>query len=207
MKTYALVYMWPFSNNSRRSNGHRSPPAVEKSTPSVLAWMVVLLIKADSASFTLCASSKDELLDCYCILLWPAAILALTSSLQLFVLAALARMQRNQLGKELWGASLQFLFVEVEEGRHRSAAGKADVLFPQLVKERVAARLNRSEAQMRGVLQQAGYQVHSISGHAFMEDLAPGVSLDLRELELGVVGVHRVDLLASWCAEHLNDLY
>ena len=37
--------------------------------------------------------------------------------------------------------------------------------------------------------------------------LAPWMRLDLRELELGVVGIHGMDLLASWRAEHLNDLY
>lgn len=37
--------------------------------------------------------------------------------------------------------------------------------------------------------------------------LVPGVSLDLGELEFGVVGVHGANLLLSGCAEDLDDLY
>jgi hypothetical protein len=35
----------------------------------------------------------------------------------------------------------------------------------------------------------------------------PGVSLDLRELELGVVFVHGLNLLAGGRAQHLDDLH
>ena len=37
--------------------------------------------------------------------------------------------------------------------------------------------------------------------------LVPGVGLDLRELELGVVGVHLSDLLLGGRAQHLDDLH
>lgn len=35
--------------------------------------------------------------------------------------------------------------------------------------------------------------------------LLPWVAFDLRELELGVIGVHLTDLLPSWRPEHLDD--
>ena len=37
------------------------------------------------------------------------------------------------------------------------------------------------------------------------EDLVPGVRLDLREFEFGVVRVHAVDLLACGRPQHLDD--
>ena len=51
------------------------------------------------------------------------------------------------------------------------------------------------------------YQVDSVRGHALAEDLAPGVRRDLGELELGVVGVHAVDLLPGGGPQHLDDLH
>ena len=51
------------------------------------------------------------------------------------------------------------------------------------------------------------YQVHSVRGHALAEDLAPGVGGDLGELELGVVGVHAVDLFPGGGPQYLDDLH
>lgn len=51
------------------------------------------------------------------------------------------------------------------------------------------------------------HQVDRIGGHALGEHLGPGVRLDLGELELGVVGVHRVDLLTAGRTQHLYDLH
>ena len=53
----------------------------------------------------------------------------------------------------------------------------------------------------------ASHQVHGIRGHALVEHARPGVGLDLGELELGVVGVHGVDLLLGGRAQHLDDLH
>ncbi len=53
----------------------------------------------------------------------------------------------------------------------------------------------------------AAHQVDSVRGHALAEDLAPGVRCDLGELELGVVGVHAVDLLPGGGSQHLYDLH
>lgn len=52
-----------------------------------------------------------------------------------------------------------------------------------------------------------GYQVNRIRGHALAEDLGPGMRLDLRELELCVVGVHGIDLLPSGGTQDLDDLH
>ena len=52
-----------------------------------------------------------------------------------------------------------------------------------------------------------GYQVNCIRGHALAEDLGPGMRLNLRELELCVVGVHGVDLLPSGGTQDLDDLH
>ena len=40
-----------------------------------------------------------------------------------------------------------------------------------------------------------------------MENLLPGMSLDRRELEFRVVGIHRVNLLFSRRAQHLDNLH
>jgi len=48
------------------------------------------------------------------------------------------------------------------------------------------------------------HQVNRVRGHALAEHLGPRVRLDLGELELGVVGVHGVDLLARGRAQHLQ---
>ena len=51
------------------------------------------------------------------------------------------------------------------------------------------------------------HQVDGVRRHALAEDLAPGVRRDLGELELGVVGVHAVDLLPGGGSQHLYDLH
>ena len=51
------------------------------------------------------------------------------------------------------------------------------------------------------------YQINGVWWHALAEHLGPWVRLDLRELELRVVGVHGVDLLLGGCAQHLDDLH
>ena len=51
------------------------------------------------------------------------------------------------------------------------------------------------------------HQVDAVSGHAFVENSRPGVRLDLRKLELHVVGVHRMDLLPARRSQHLDDLH
>ena len=43
-------------------------------------------------------------------------------------------------------------------------------------------------------------------GTANYTDLVEGVRLDLRELVLHVVGVHRANLVSCGCAENLDDL-
>ena len=58
----------------------------------------------------------------------------------------------------------------------------------------------------RGVLEQARHQVDGLGRCSCAKNLLPGVRLDLRELELGVVGVHLLDLLASRGAQDLDNL-
>eukprot|EP00955_Chlamydomonas_euryale_P098280 365130-Chlamydomonas_euryale.AAC.31 len=57
------------------------------------------------------------------------------------------------------------------------------------------------------LLRRPTHQLYGVWGTPFAEDLGPRMRLDLRELELGVVRVHCVDLLACWCAQHFNDLH
>lgn len=56
---------------------------------------------------------------------------------------------------------------------------------------------------------QLGYthQVYGVWRHALAEDFRPGVGLDLWELELGVVGVHGMDLLFCRGPQHLDNLH
>ena len=53
----------------------------------------------------------------------------------------------------------------------------------------------------------SAYQINSVRRHALAEDLAPGVGCDLGELELGVVGVHAVDLFPGGGTQDLDDLH
>lgn len=55
-----------------------------------------------------------------------------------------------------------------------------------------------------GGLGRSCHQVNCVGGQALGEDLGPGVGTDGRELELSVVGVHRVDLVSRWGAQHLH---
>ena len=57
------------------------------------------------------------------------------------------------------------------------------------------------------MLPRAAHQVDGVRGHALAEDLAPGVRRDLGELELGVVGVHAVDLLPGGGPQNLDNLH
>ena len=67
------------------------------------------------------------------------------------------------------------------------------------------ACLSYSQSSVRDAAAELrAYQIHSVGREALGEDLGPGVRLDVRELELGVVGVHRVDVLPRWRAQHLH---
>ena len=76
--------------------------------------------------------------------------------------------------------------------------------LPQLVEEGVSAGLHGGDPGGGGVLQEARHQVDGLRGSARAEYLLPWVRLDLRELELRVVGVHLLDLLSGRRAQNLK---
>ena len=55
----------------------------------------------------------------------------------------------------------------------------------------------------RRVLEQLADEVDGLGRRFGLEHASPRVRLDLREFELGVVGIHGLDLLARWRAYHL----
>lgn len=67
-------------------------------------------------------------------------------------------------------------------------------------------RLHRAQARLGRVLEQPADELDRLGRGAWAEHLRERVWLDLRELVLHVVRVHRLDLLARRRAEHLDDL-
>ena len=66
-----------------------------------------------------------------------------------------------------------------------------------------ARGVERRDAHLGRVREHARDRVDRVGRRARAEDLAPRVRADLRELELGVVGVHLLDLLTRGRTEHL----
>jgi len=76
----------------------------------------------------------------------------------------------------------------------------------QFVEKGVSARLKGAEALEWGVAQELGHQVNGLWRGTVAEHFCPGMGLDLGELEVRVVGVHRVNLLTRGRANNLDDL-
>mmetsp|Transcript_27146 Transcript_27146/g.68916 ORF Transcript_27146/g.68916 Transcript_27146/m.68916 type:complete len:393 (+) Transcript_27146:146-1324(+) len=101
---------------------------------------------------------------------------------------------------------LLLLAEEHEAVRQRLGVADARVRVAEVVEERVGAALQTRRARLGIVDQEPGDEVDGLLGRAGAEDLVPRVRLDLRELELRVIRVHRHELLARRRAEHLDDL-
>ncbi len=102
--------------------------------------------------------------------------------------------------------------TEVEEGRKilqliglMPGVGQLRVGVTELVKERVNHGVDGAKPLRWGVLEQSGDEVNRI-GIRLSEHLVEGMGLDLGELVLHIVGVHRTNLLPCRCAQHLDDL-
>ena len=100
----------------------------------------------------------------------------------------------------------QLPWQPVLQAGQRRPGGQGRRRVPQLVEERVGHRLQRGRALSRSVAQQPRDQVHGLGGHALGEHFRPGVRPDVRELEVGVVRVHRGDLLPRRRSQDLDDL-
>ena len=95
---------------------------------------------------------------------------------------------------------------EIKEGREFLAVREARSAIPQLVEEGVRAALEGLDAAVGGIRQRRADVVHGLLGGLGPEHLPPLAGHDLRELELGVVGVHGADLLPGRGAEDFDDL-
>mmetsp|Transcript_30501 Transcript_30501/g.79201 ORF Transcript_30501/g.79201 Transcript_30501/m.79201 type:complete len:203 (-) Transcript_30501:740-1348(-) len=100
----------------------------------------------------------------------------------------------------------ELLRFEVEERGRRQIAREAEVRIAQLVKDGHGARLERLHSRVGRVLEELGHEINGVLRRARAEDFAPRVRLDLRELVLGVILVHRLDLVEGGRAEHLDNL-
>mmetsp|Transcript_9353 Transcript_9353/g.23285 ORF Transcript_9353/g.23285 Transcript_9353/m.23285 type:complete len:346 (+) Transcript_9353:247-1284(+) len=99
----------------------------------------------------------------------------------------------------------KFLRLKVEQRRRGAVARQLQALVAQLVEEGHRASLEGLDARVGRIAQEARDQLDGVRRRAGAEDLVPRVRLDLRELVLGIVLVHRLDLLQGGCAEHLDD--
>mmetsp|Transcript_53408 Transcript_53408/g.126317 ORF Transcript_53408/g.126317 Transcript_53408/m.126317 type:complete len:291 (+) Transcript_53408:241-1113(+) len=122
-------------------------------------------------------------------------------ALELLVL----RVRGDQLAHQV-PARAHLLGREVEERRQRPRVRQPRVRVPQLVEQLVRARLERGDALLGGILEELRDEVHRLRRRLRPEHLGPGVCLDLGELELGIVLVHRLDFLARGRADDLDDL-
>mmetsp|Transcript_83043 Transcript_83043/g.199297 ORF Transcript_83043/g.199297 Transcript_83043/m.199297 type:complete len:296 (+) Transcript_83043:89-976(+) len=123
-------------------------------------------------------------------------------------LLAGSRPRRDQLALQLSVHEGKLVLGKVEEVlRQGLGAADARVLISEVVKEGMSAALQARWSQLRVVDQQLGDVVHRIGRGPRAEDLVPGMRLDLRELELCVVRIHRHELFAGGRAQHLDDLH
>mmetsp|Transcript_8210 Transcript_8210/g.26446 ORF Transcript_8210/g.26446 Transcript_8210/m.26446 type:complete len:496 (+) Transcript_8210:183-1670(+) len=101
----------------------------------------------------------------------------------------------------------ELLRLEVEERRRRPIARRyAQVGRAQLVEEGHRAAVEGLGTRVGGVPEERADELDGVRRRARSEDLCPRVRLDLRELVLRVVLVHRLDLVERRRAQHLDDL-
>ena len=103
-----------------------------------------------------------------------------------------------------------FFIAEIEQvGRHLLVVRETGLLLAEVVEERLLQALHGFQSLVWIVLQDFVDQVDgfvhvgaALAGEYF--DQLGG--LDLWELELGIVGVHGMDLVSTGCAQDLDDL-
>ena len=117
-------------------------------------------------------------------------------------LGVLRYKSRNEVG-----SNRKLLLGPVEERRHFTAVGHADLTFSKLVEEGMAESLDCCKTGAGSVLKKSRDEVDGIGRCARTEDLGEGVRSDLREFVLHVVGVHSLDLFSRRCTENLDDLH
>ena len=94
---------------------------------------------------------------------------------------------------------------QVEQRRQGLSVWQATVWVSELVEEGVSEGIDWRDSFFRGVLKKFGDEVDGVGRGARAEDLVPRMRLDLRELEFGVVLVHRLDFLPGRGSEDLDD--
>lgn len=82
---------------------------------------------------------------------------------------------------------------------------KTSVGVPQFIEERLAHCIDGRESLGWCILQQGRNQINGIR-RGLSENLVEWMRLDLRELVLHVVGIHRSDLITSWGTKDLDNL-
>ena len=98
-------------------------------------------------------------------------------------------------------------YVHSQAQTYRALVGQAGVGVAELIEEGVGTRVHGRDAFVGSVLQQLAHQVNGLGRGFGLEHTRPRVRLDLRELELGVVRIHRFDLLTRWRAHNLDDFH
>eukprot|EP00968_Pinguiococcus_pyrenoidosus_P017555 scaffold1748_cov258-Pinguiococcus_pyrenoidosus.AAC.7 len=98
-------------------------------------------------------------------------------------------------------------FREVEERWQVAPVRQRGVRIPQLVEEGVRAGPQGRQAPQRVVRKHRAHEADGLGRRTRAEHLRPRMCLDLRELELAIVRVHRPDLLLGRRAQHLDDLH
>ena len=85
-------------------------------------------------------------------------------------------------------------------------AGQLSLLIAKLIEERVRASFQGMYPVGGRVLEHLRHKVERLLRCPRPEHFTPWMRLDLRKFKLGIVRVHRANLLALGCPEHLNDL-
>ena len=115
------------------------------------------------------------------------------------------KQSRSHLTQKLWwGAKL--VFRKVKQRWQWLPVRKTSRLFTKLVKERMRATFERLDPPLWRVGKGGCNKIHGIFGRFVPKDLFPLTSLDLRELELNVIGIHRANFFPCRCAQDLDDL-
>ena len=114
----------------------------------------------------------------------------------------------------LWREALQQLRLHLlplllrplkQIGQRRSIR-QSRARVSEFIKERVKQGLVGLGTLAGDIDQQRSYEVDRITRSLVLKEPWPGNCLDLRELELGVVGVHSEDLVSGRRAQHFDDL-
>mmetsp|Transcript_48194 Transcript_48194/g.124977 ORF Transcript_48194/g.124977 Transcript_48194/m.124977 type:complete len:276 (+) Transcript_48194:194-1021(+) len=114
----------------------------------------------------------------------------------------------NELGLLVGVHDRHLLPGEREQvGRQRLGAADAGAGLAEQVEQAVHAALEARGARLGIIDQELRDVVNGLGRRLCPENLVPGMGLDLRELELRVVGIHRRELLTRWRTQHFDDLH